>query len=167
MAERQTEKLRQLNGGVDLFDLNAGVIKFIRTHAEEIGKELEYLIDHRDPQVMMLSQYEFEKLFTSLSQFLATKPCAESQTLAQLLAKKEVSMFALDLVAYLKASKQLLGQKIDPATCPILAQGLQQLSIIEEIAFEFITLHQQQAAAVPVPASIMKQWKKFCKYCPL
>src|SRR5207249_1242529 len=63
--------------------------------------------------------------------------------------------------------KQLTHQQIDPATCPILAQGLQQLSIIEEIAFEFITLHQQQAAEVVVPSIDNEIMEKIVQVMPI
>lgn len=141
-----------INNGHDITDVNNGAIKFIREHAEELGKELEYLLDHPNAQVHMLAQYECNKLLTSIEQYFKTADFSSEQTLATVLQNPASVTLLADAIAFWSAIKNLALQAIPADACPFLHQAITKALTLESIYADLFPILHKHAAKLTIPA---------------
>lgn len=152
-AQANVEKFKGIiNNGHDITDVNNGAIKFIREHAEELGKEIEYLLDHPNTQVQMLTQYECNKLLNSIETFFKTVDFSSEQTLADLLQNPTSVTLLADAIAFWGAIKNLAPQAIPADACPLLNQALAKVLTLESIYADVFPILHKHAAKLKIPA---------------
>jgi len=152
-SQANVEKFKGIvSNGYDISDVNNGAIKFIREHAEELGKELEYLLDHPNAQVNMLVQYECNKLLNSIETFFKTADFSSEQTLAALLQNPQSVTLLADVIAFWSAIKHLAPQAIPADSCPLVNQALAKVVTLESIYADLFPILHKHAAKLTIPA---------------
>jgi hypothetical protein len=163
-TETALAKFKTLNGGEE-FALNTGLVKFIREHAHEIAQELAYLIDHPNKQVEMLTKYEVEKFLTSVERFFKNAHLSTEQTVETLLQQPQTITLLADALAFWNALKNLTIQSIPQDYCPLLHQGITQLSTIESLYAGLLPIMQKHALEITVPAVAAEKLEEIQKNC--
>lgn len=167
-AQANVEKFKGIiNNGHDISDVNNGPIKFIREHAEELGKEIEYLLDHPNAEIQMLLRYEREKLLNSIETYFKAVDFSSEQTLAALLQNPNSVTLLADVLAFWNAMKNLLIKAIPADACPLLNQALAKALTLESIytdVFPILHKHAAKATIPAVPQETIEIIQKSCRF---
>ena len=152
LSAQGRNRFAELNGGHEINNFDAGLIKFIRTHAKEIGAEFSYLLDQKNSQFPLLLRYELDKLLQGFETFLKTTDLSSEQTLDVLLNKQATAMLLINCVGFLSATKQLIRNSLPHDACPILSSAWAQVDNVQGFYAELFKLVYKHAASATVPA---------------
>jgi hypothetical protein len=141
-----------------LWPISAEDVQFVRDHAENIGQELYYALDH-SAALQEASKQEFIKLINRLEKFHAQDSLVvfadallaapQKTTVGDFLKHPETKAVLKDLKAHALKLQKLLLQRYPAANCPILNSFLSNTTdLASQVVQESYALFSKEAAAI-------------------